>query len=98
MTDSLPKSEKQCVVEMYTKDYCPYCTAAANLLTQRGIAFEEIDISGDSNLRQKMLERAAPRMTVPQIFINNIAIGGYTDLKKLDDEGRLESLTFPSGR
>lgn len=98
MSVSLPKNSKQAPIEVYTKDYCPYCTAATNLLTQRGMAFEKTDISGNQELTAQMLKRAAPRVTVPQIFIAGQAIGGFTDLKKLDDDAQLESLVFPKGR
>lgn len=79
-------------VEVYTKDYCPYCTKAMNLLTLKGIEFVEIDITNDADKMQEMLTRAAPRRTVPQIFINGQAIGGCDDLYALDSNGKLEGL------
>ena len=95
---SLPKNPKQSDIVVYTKDYCPYCVAAKNLLTQKGVAFEEIDVSDDEKSLQTMLKKAAPRRTVPQIFIADQAVGGFDDMKKLDTEGKLEGLIFPSGR
>lgn len=96
--ESLPKHPKQADIILYSKDYCPYCVAAKNLLTQRGVAFEEVDVTHDEKRYQEMLERAAPRRTVPQIFIGGKAIGGFDDTKKLDSEGQLEKLLFPNGR
>ncbi len=95
---SLPKNPKQSHIVVYTKDYCPYCVSAKNLLTQKGVAYEEIDVQHDTAQYETMLKKAAPRKTVPQIFIDDIAIGGFDDMKKLDVEGKLENLLFPKGR
>ena len=95
---SLSKHPKQAEIVVYSKDYCPYCVAAKNLLTQKGVAFEEVDVTRDEKRYQEMLEKAAPRRTVPQIFIGGQGVGGYDDLKKLDSESKLEGLLFPSGR
>jgi glutaredoxin 3 len=96
--ESLPKHAKQASILVYTKDYCPYCDAAKNLLTQKGVGYEEIDISQDPAQAKIMLERSAPRRTVPQIFIGDVGIGGFTDMQKLDIEGKLEKMLFPNGR
>jgi glutaredoxin 3 len=96
--ESLPKHPKQATVIMYTKDYCPYCDAAKNLLTQKGVGYEEIDVGIDAEQYKTMLAKVAPRRTVPQILINDLAVGGFDDIRKLDQEGKLESLLFPSGK
>ena len=96
--ESLPKHPKQSEVVIYTKDYCPYCVAAKNLYTQKGVAFTEIDVTQDTARYEEMLKKAAPRKTVPQIFINGQAVGGFDDSRKLDSEGQLEKLLFPNGR
>jgi glutaredoxin 3 len=96
--ESLPKNPKQSQVLVYTKDYCPYCDAAKNLLTQKGVGYDEIDVSQDAKQLKVMLERSAPRRTVPQIFIGETGIGGFTDMQKLDQEGQLEGMLFPAGR
>lgn len=75
-------------IKMYTKGYCSYCHAAKNLLTKRGLEFEEIPISGDAGAEQQMRELSG-RRTVPQIFIDDRPIGGYTELVELDMEGKL---------
>jgi len=88
-------SSKVAEVIVYSKDYCPYCVAAKNLLTQKGIAYQEIDVGKDTAQYEDMLRRAAPRRTVPQIFIAGQPIGGFDDMKKLEQEGKLDSLLFP---
>ena len=98
MIPSLPKHPKQNDIVVYSKDYCPYCVAAKNLLTQRGVGYVEIDVGKDQEHYQEMLTKSAPRKTVPQIFIQDQGVGGFDDLKKLDTEGKLESLLFPKGR
>jgi glutaredoxin 3 len=62
---------------IYTTPVCPYCVRAKALLDQLGMPYQEIDVSTDPILRQKMVERAGGRMTVPQIFINGAPIGGW---------------------
>jgi glutaredoxin 3 len=75
-------------IKMYTKSYCSYCYAAKNLLTKRGLAFEEIPISGDDEAA-KIMRELTGRSTVPQILIDDRPIGGYTDLVQLDMDGKL---------
>ena len=58
-------------IEIYTTRYCPYCHAAKALLKRKGVAFTEIDVSGDQERRREMVERANGRCTVPQIFIGD---------------------------
>jgi glutaredoxin 3 len=79
-------------IEIYTKFLCPYCTRAKALLTAKGVAFEEIDISMGGVRRTEMLERAGGRQTVPQIFINGDHVGGCDDLLALDRAGKLDTL------
>jgi glutaredoxin 3 len=79
-------------VEIYTTRYCPYCHAAKRLLTRKGVGFEEIDVTGNWQGREKMVERANGRSTVPQIFIGAVHVGGYDDLAALDAEGKLDAL------
>jgi glutaredoxin 3 len=79
-------------VEMYTTKYCPYCLSAKALLTRKGIPFTEIDVSGDADLREKMIQRAKGRMTVPQIFIGEQHVGGYDELYALDQAQQLDAM------
>jgi len=83
-------------VEVYTTSYCPYCVRAKSLLSRKGVAFEEIDVTDDEALRTKMIEMSGGRRTVPEIFINGKIIGGYDDLKALEDAGKLDGLLAES--
>jgi len=76
---------------MYTTQICPYCIRAKALLTSKGIAFEEIDVSGDDTTRQWLVQ-ATGRRTVPQIFINDKPIGGFDDMRALDVAGELDPM------
>jgi glutaredoxin 3 len=78
-------------VLIYTTPLCPYCQRAKELLLQKGAKFKEIDVS-DPSKRLALVEKAGGRKTVPQIFIRNQHIGGYDDLKALDDKGELDQL------
>jgi glutaredoxin 3 len=79
-------------IDIYTTRYCPYCTSAKALLTRKGATFSEIDVTGDQEGRTRMVERANGRMTVPQIFIGAVHVGGFDDLHDLDRAGRLDPL------
>ena len=79
-------------IEIYTTRFCPYCHAAKRLLSRKGVAFTEIDVSGDPKGRSDMVTRANGRMTVPQIFIGSTHVGGYDDISALDRAGKLDPL------
>jgi len=79
------------IVKLYTAVFCPYCKAAKRLLNEREIPYKEIDLSGQANFRQFLLDLTGQR-TVPQILINDEAIGGYMDLLELDQSGELRQM------
>ena len=79
-------------VEVYSTNYCPYCMRAKALLRSKGVAFEEIDVTDDPELRAKMVKRAGGRRTVPEIFINGEIIGGCDELYALEADGALDRL------
>jgi glutaredoxin 3 len=79
-------------IEIYTKFLCPYCSRAKSLLTAKGAAFDEHDISMGGPLRDEMLQRSGGRTTVPQVFIDGKHIGGSDDLAALDRAGKLDPL------
>lgn len=83
---SLPK------VEIYTKWGCPYCTRAKALLAGKGVAFTEYDITLGGPKKAEMQARAPGASTVPQIFINDAAMGGSDDVHALDRAGKLDPL------
>jgi glutaredoxin 3 len=84
-------------IEIYTTRYCPYCHAAKALLNRKGVAFTEIDVSGDPEGRRKMVERANGGYTVPQIFIGIIHVGGSDELHALERAGKLDPLLAGEG-
>ncbi|KAB2911492.1 MAG: glutaredoxin 3 [Hyphomicrobiaceae bacterium] len=79
-------------VTIYTTPFCPYCLMAKRLLTQKGAAFEEINVSGDWALREELIAKSGGRRTVPQIWIGDTHVGGYDDLHALDRAGKLDPL------
>jgi glutaredoxin 3 len=79
-------------VVVYSKETCPYCVMAKNLLKQKGVTeIEEIRIDLSPEERDKMIE-VTGRMTVPQIFIGETHVGGFDDLAKLNRSGDLDKL------
>ena len=79
-------------VEMYTKMFCPFCSRAKKLLDEKGVGFEEIDITMGGPKRKEMLERAPGHSTVPSIFIDGRHVGGSDDLAALNASGELDRL------
>lgn len=78
-------------VTIYTRRFCGYCTAAKRLLADKGIAFEEIDATGEPQKRQEMMERSG-RFTFPQIFVGSRHVGGCDDLYALNARGEFDAL------
>ncbi len=78
-------------VIIYTRDGCPYCTKAVNLLTQKGAKFIEYNNSKDGAYRAEMIEKSG-RNTFPQIFIGPTHVGGCDDIHALNDSGKLDAL------
>jgi glutaredoxin 3 len=79
-------------IVIYTKAWCPYCSAAKSLLQKKGVTFQEVSIDGQPDLRSAMISRSGGRTTVPQIFINDTHVGGCDDLYTLDSSGGLDPL------
>jgi len=79
-------------VEIYTTPICPYCARAKRLLSDKGVAFTEIDVSANPAKRQEMEQRADGRYTVPQIFIDGVGVGGSDDIHALDRAGKLDPM------
>ncbi|MDE8654201.1 glutaredoxin 3 [Novosphingobium album (ex Liu et al. 2023)] len=79
-------------VEIYTKWGCPYCVAAKSLLEKKGVAFSEYDITMGGPRREEMLRRVPGARTVPQVLVDDRALGGFDDISALDHEGRLDPI------
>lgn len=85
-------------VEIYTTPMCPYCHRAKRLLASKGVDYVEIDLWQHPGRRDEMIARAAGRRTVPQIFVDDRAVGGSDDLHSLDRAGGLDPLlAAPAG-
>lgn len=79
-------------VTMYTTDWCGYCRAAKRFLEDvKGVTVTEVDLTHDERGRAELARRTG-RTTVPQIFVGDVHVGGYTDLRALESEGRLDAL------
>ena len=78
-------------VRIYTRALCGYCSAARELLDNKGVDYEELDTTLNAKLRAQMVEQSG-RTTVPQIFIGDRHIGGYDDMAALDAAGELDPL------
>ena len=76
-------------VRIYTRSWCAYCAAAVHLLRKKGVAFEQVDVTGDTSARAWLAARTH-RSTVPQIFVDDRPIGGYAELRALDRAGDFE--------
>ena len=79
-------------VVIYTGPMCNFCSAAKHLLNKKKISYEEIDIGYDEKKREEMLKKSNGAKTIPQIFIEEKHIGGYVELKALENKGELDNL------
>jgi glutaredoxin 3 len=80
------------VVEIYTQWGCPYCVRAKALLDSKGVTYTEIDVTMDTKKRAEMAERKPGARTVPQIFVDNVALGGSDDIAALNAAGKLDPI------
>jgi glutaredoxin 3 len=79
-------------IDIYTVRYCPYCQDAKDLLSSKGVSYNEIDVTGKRDVRKQMIQRAHGRSTYPQIFIGPTHVGGCDDLYALEEAGKLDPL------
>ena len=79
-------------VVIYTGPMCNFCSAAKHLLNKKKVSYEEIDIGYDEKKREEMLKKSNGMKTIPQIFIDEKHIGGYVELKALENKGELDIL------
>lgn len=76
---------------MYGTSTCPYCMAARMLFKKKSIAFEDISVAGNAELRAEM-ERLSGGYTVPQILIDGEPLGGFDEIDALDEQGELDRI------
>jgi len=80
-------------IVMYATAVCPYCIRAEALLKRKGVAdIEKVRIDLEPERREEMLARSNGQRTVPQIFIDDLHVGGCDDLHELDRQGKLDPL------
>ena len=79
-------------VTIYTRQLCGYCTAAKKLLSQKDVTFKEHDATLHPDLKAEMISKSGGAATFPQIFIDDIHIGGCDDLFALEQAGKLDPL------
>ncbi len=79
-------------VEIYTSPLCGYCHAAKRLLASKNVSFVEVDVSAEPERRAEMMQRANGGRTVPQIFIDDVHVGGSDDLHLLERAGKLDPM------
>ena len=79
-------------VTVYSTPICHYCVRAKNLLTKKGVPYEDVDIFSDDAKRQEMLAKSGGARTVPQIFVGDTHVGGFDELNALEKAGKLDPL------
>ena len=79
-------------VEIYSSMLCGFCYRAKKLLKQKGVDFEEIEVTMNAGRKREMIQRAGGRTSVPQIFIDDHHVGGFDDLAECDMDGDLDKL------
>ena len=78
-------------VVLYGTKFCPFCVAARHFFKARGIKFKDIPVDGDRELRREIARRGGQH-TVPQVWIGERHVGGFTDLQALNRSGELDAL------
>ena len=78
-------------VTVYSADWCPYCTRAKKLLETKGVSYKEINVDKSPGLREKITKQTG-RRTIPQIFIGEHFVGGFSELSALETSGELDGL------
>lgn len=79
-------------VDIYTREFCPFCVRALKLLDSKGVSYTHIDAGMDPDKRKEMIQRANGGSTYPQIFVGDIHIGGCDDMFALERAGKLDAL------
>ena len=79
-------------VTVYMGPMCAFCDAAKRLLKRNNIPYKEINIALEEEKREEMLNKSNGKRTIPQIFFNELHIGGYEELRALEKKGELDNL------
>lgn len=81
-------------VTIYSTTYCVYCDRSKELLRNMGVLFDEVDVTGDDEARDRLVTMTGGKRTVPQIWIGETYVGGYQDLARLLKSGELHTMLF----
>ena len=79
-------------ITMYTGPMCNFCEAAKRLLVRNNLNYKEIDISSKDGLREEMIKKSNGKRTIPQIFFDELHIGGYDEVRALEKDNKLQDL------
>ncbi len=79
-------------VTIYTRSFCGYCDRALRLLNEKGVTFHQIDAGMNPAKKKEMIQRANGGSTFPQIFVDDMHVGGCEELLSLDRKGQLDQL------
>ena len=79
-------------VTVYMGPMCSYCDAAKRLLKRNNIPYNEINVALEEEKREEMLNKSNGKRTIPQIFFNELHVGGYEELRALEKKGELLNL------
>ena len=79
-------------IQIYTANFCGYCTLAKKMLTKKNMPFWETNLTLEPTKRSEMIKRSNGRSSVPQIFISNMYVGGYDEISQLEKSGRLDAI------
>ena len=79
-------------ITVYSGPLCNFCEAAKRLFSRNNLKYQEIDISMKDGLRDEMIKKANGKRTIPQIFFDDLHVGGYQELRELEKKGELLNL------
>ena len=79
-------------VTVYMGPMCGYCDAAKRLLNKKNIPYKEINIALEDDKMNEMIKKSNGKRTIPQIFIEDFHVGGYEELRALENKGELDNL------
>ena len=79
-------------VKIYTTPYCPFCLKVKNLMKNKKIGYEEVDLSSNPEKFEEMISKSNGSRTVPQIFVNGTHIGDCNYIHELDNKGQLDKI------
>ena len=79
-------------VTVYMGPMCAFCDAAKRLLTKKNIPYKEINVALEEGKMEETIKKSNGKRTIPQIFFNELHIGGYEELRALEKKGELLNL------